>query len=434
MALTFNGTSDYLTLGDVLDFSAGAAMTTMAWIRRSASGVRHEIISKEEANGSGWELSIDSTNNAEFGDFNGGWPVVRSTTTIATNTLYHICGVYDPAAVSLRIYVNGVQEATAFTGGTGLANSSSLNIGRSALGSRYFNGSIEDVRVYNRVLSAGEVAAICVARGRDHILEGLVGRWLMTEEAPGNGGTATVNVQSTASTVNGSTLTLAYTVPSTASNPVLVVAASADSTTIGNVVVSSVTFGAASMTLRAAVNTTTVTGDSSNVFTLGVNPGDSATITVTYVGTTAGRNLIAFTVTNALDSIDTSGTNFSDSGNATASMTTSATKTLGIAHHMSGDNFASTSTSGSGLTQLVEILSGNTTFGSRVGTFAAATAQAYSGYGFNFGSAIIRSSISMIALNTLGITSVPDLSNSRFDAVIAGGPNYAANIAVDAVG
>jgi hypothetical protein len=50
---------------------------------------------------------------------------------------------------------------------------------------RQFNGRIGDVRLYNRALSAEEMQTVHAARGTDGIVDGLISRWPLNEQAPG---------------------------------------------------------------------------------------------------------------------------------------------------------------------------------------------------------------------------------------------------------
>jgi hypothetical protein len=64
----------------------------------------------------------------------------------------------------------------------------SLQIANVVANNRTFDGRIEDARVYNRILSAQEIATIYACRGHDGIASGLRGRWLLSGE--GADGTA----------------------------------------------------------------------------------------------------------------------------------------------------------------------------------------------------------------------------------------------------
>ncbi len=58
----------------------------------------------------------------------------------------------------MRLYINGVQVSTFATTGNITVTTNPLRIGGStALGSQYFAGLIDEVRVYNRALTQAEI-------------------------------------------------------------------------------------------------------------------------------------------------------------------------------------------------------------------------------------------------------------------------------------
>ncbi len=79
--------------------------------------------------------------------------------TPRTNTWTHFCGVYSGS--EMKAYVNGVAVAQATVNTTTVNTTlSSLTIGRSNFQADFVTGSIDDVRIYNRALSAIDVFAI----------------------------------------------------------------------------------------------------------------------------------------------------------------------------------------------------------------------------------------------------------------------------------
>jgi len=64
---------------------------------------------------------------------------------------------------TLKVYVDGELELTQTDLGARTLNNEPVLIGRSAGGadSDFFRGVVDEVRIYNRALSAGEVAALC---------------------------------------------------------------------------------------------------------------------------------------------------------------------------------------------------------------------------------------------------------------------------------
>ena len=86
------------------------------------------------------------------------------------------------------IYINGVADTTIIEAAAGNARTSNRvhGIFNNFNGSTPFFGRMADLRLYNRVLSAAEIAAIAFGRGGDDIVD-YVSRVMCDEQEPGNG-------------------------------------------------------------------------------------------------------------------------------------------------------------------------------------------------------------------------------------------------------
>ena len=85
-----------------------------------------------------------------------------STTVRSLNVWYHVAGVYNASARTLDIYVNGVLNNGTLSGtvpASQINSAVNVNIGRRSVTGYYFNGVIDDVRIYNRALSQAEIQA-----------------------------------------------------------------------------------------------------------------------------------------------------------------------------------------------------------------------------------------------------------------------------------
>ncbi len=84
---------------------------------------------------------------------------VGSTIIPDAGKWYHVAGTYD--GIYQKIYVNGIEAATMYRPGTiQNTNVNNLSIGHNEEKNwRYFNGTIDEVRVWNRALSAEEIMA-----------------------------------------------------------------------------------------------------------------------------------------------------------------------------------------------------------------------------------------------------------------------------------
>jgi hypothetical protein len=176
-ALQFDGVDDWVTVADLtttttspIDLTTG--MTLSAWVNPSVMSGWETILMKERGS-AGAGLLAYAMYAHDGAPLSGQLAVpsgylrvnpvasttdraVRGTATLPLNTWTHIATTYD--GVNQRFYVNGVLVGT--TAGTGSINvaNGALRIGgnNSSVG-EFFSGMIDEVRVYNRALSAAEI-------------------------------------------------------------------------------------------------------------------------------------------------------------------------------------------------------------------------------------------------------------------------------------
>ena len=71
----------------------------------------------------------------------------------------HAAATFD--GTTMRLFIDGVEEASLDAPGLTInANSLAMGIGAQSDGTRYFQGQMDDVRIYNRALSEGEIRKI----------------------------------------------------------------------------------------------------------------------------------------------------------------------------------------------------------------------------------------------------------------------------------
>jgi len=162
--LTFAAASSrYVSIGNVssVDMSSTAGFTLSAWIRFTNTGSYKEIIGKGV--NTDYEIMVDNGQKILFSNNAGGYKQMLSVATISVNTWYHIAGVKSYADTTGRIYINGVLNATSTSMGGAAANSSNpLLIGARTTGTPtlFFNGDIAGAMVWNRPLTARDVATL----------------------------------------------------------------------------------------------------------------------------------------------------------------------------------------------------------------------------------------------------------------------------------
>jgi hypothetical protein len=139
-------------------------LTIEAWINARSINGDHAIVSKVGGVGGNNGYQFALTGNTLMGQFNSPgqlWPSVRISSggVIAPGVWYHVAWSYDQSA--MKLYVNGIQVAANVVGPRIIAvSSSSLRISGDDNNHVYFDGLIDEASVYNRALSADEIAAI----------------------------------------------------------------------------------------------------------------------------------------------------------------------------------------------------------------------------------------------------------------------------------
>jgi hypothetical protein len=108
-----------------------------------------------------------------------------------------------------QMYNNGVAAGNLTASGASTIACDVLIGARRATGNTgagfVMRGSLADARIYNRVLSLPEIQTLYYSRGRDNLVTGLIGRWLMNESAPGVTCTGTATVKDSSSQRNDGT-------------------------------------------------------------------------------------------------------------------------------------------------------------------------------------------------------------------------------------
>ena len=162
-ALEFNGTDNYIDCGDGDNFQFLNDITIACWIKVNAFTTSWQAICTS-GDGS-WRVHRNSgTNTIAWGTSGLGLVDLPGTTDVSTGDWFHIACTYDGA--NKILYINGVQEGISAETGTIGTSTYNVNIGENnqATG-RYFNGIIDDVRIYNRGLTAEEVRIVMAGWG-----------------------------------------------------------------------------------------------------------------------------------------------------------------------------------------------------------------------------------------------------------------------------
>ncbi|NOR80437.1 MAG: hypothetical protein GQ529_06330, partial [Methyloprofundus sp.] len=157
-ALSFDGVNDWVTIADanILDLTNG--MTLDAWVYPTVLSDWRTVIMKEIPNGLAYTLYAHDKAPRTAGYINVGDRdiVARGNQgALPLNTWTRLTLTYDGAII--RLYENGIEVGIKAVSGDLVTSSEPLRIGGNAPWGEYFGGLIDEVRIYNRALSAAEL-------------------------------------------------------------------------------------------------------------------------------------------------------------------------------------------------------------------------------------------------------------------------------------
>jgi len=153
--LEFNGTNSNVNMPSVTKLNPTETITIMAWVKtkdnRSA-----KIFQKGDWDGYGigidkwlgWQGTIRMADNTSVNlVWGGGLPLL--------NTWYHVAVTYDGA--TMKIFINGQLKNSKAVTGKLVVNSRNLSIGSENAAQKFFNGSIDEVKLFSAALDQTQI-------------------------------------------------------------------------------------------------------------------------------------------------------------------------------------------------------------------------------------------------------------------------------------
>lgn len=165
-AFSFNASSDTgVIVPPASPLNPTEAITIEAWVRPSSFPNGAPAIVRKDQNAVGttqYSLSVGNGVTTGIAVMNIGGAGTATGGSVPTNVWTHLAGTYDRQFI--RLYINGVEVTNTAATSPIPTSTENLSIGRHALfTTRNFDGLIDEVSIYNRALSAGEIAGIFAA-------------------------------------------------------------------------------------------------------------------------------------------------------------------------------------------------------------------------------------------------------------------------------
>jgi hypothetical protein len=156
-ALQFDGVDDYVEVADDSSLNLTDAITVEAWIKPvSVVGTHSLFIDKDYS--SAWALNFNVGDRIKYYMVTSvNNEIVGAAGTITLNKWHHVVMTYDSSSGAWVSYINGVQDIDETLSGSISTSTQNLIFGRDSAGIYPFDGLIDEVRIYNRALSAEEI-------------------------------------------------------------------------------------------------------------------------------------------------------------------------------------------------------------------------------------------------------------------------------------
>ena len=167
-AMSFDGIDDYLNLGSAQLISTNTPFTISMWFRSGGLSPSNDfdmIFSTKTNQVQNWRFGI--SNYAGFSDITFGSSAnfisaKTGSVGLVSNTWYNLIIVYNGtnanSLTSYKLYLSGAEKSLSASSPYGVETGNTY-IGRST-GGYYFNGSIDEVAIWNRSLTLSEITEL----------------------------------------------------------------------------------------------------------------------------------------------------------------------------------------------------------------------------------------------------------------------------------
>jgi len=156
--LSFNGVNNYVNVGNPESLQIAKNLTVEVWVYFNR--YKHQVVNYTIAKHPGWGFFV----GGDVGYLNDIGVFYNNELSVYADGVFNSVGiktwchlVFNYNGSTTEIYLNGVSQPITGTCTNNLITTNALNIGRRTDGFGHIDGFIDEVRIYNRVLSPVEV-------------------------------------------------------------------------------------------------------------------------------------------------------------------------------------------------------------------------------------------------------------------------------------
>jgi len=173
-ALRFDGVDQYVDAGSDSSLDITGPITIDLWVKPDVINKFQQVVSKGDFKNTAGEFTYflliataavaTADGTIRFGiELGGAGDFVDSTIPISAGTFTHVAATFDPVSDAVKIYLDGVEKGSGTITGAPPSTPDALFIGalKNVGGTlNQFDGVLDEVEIFDRVLTAGEIKDI----------------------------------------------------------------------------------------------------------------------------------------------------------------------------------------------------------------------------------------------------------------------------------
>jgi hypothetical protein len=147
--IKLNGTDETISIGDISITTNKISISL--WVKKTVTGSVETLIRKENA----FRLEITTNNKPLFGIYTTVWNTQEIDFVVTDNIWHHIVVAWNGTV--LKSYIDGVKQIEVAFNYTMALNSNDIYIGSTTGTASWFNGLIDELRIYERDVTEKEI-------------------------------------------------------------------------------------------------------------------------------------------------------------------------------------------------------------------------------------------------------------------------------------
>ena len=157
--VNFDGVDDWVTVADSASLDLTSGMTLEAWVKPDTTDTNwRTVLIKEQTDQLAYALYANTDAGRPSGNvFNTQDNGLAGVNPLPQDQWSHLATTFD--GTTLRLYVNGAEVSNMPVTGPIKISNGALRMGGNAVWGEWFDGTLDEVRVYNRALSPVEILA-----------------------------------------------------------------------------------------------------------------------------------------------------------------------------------------------------------------------------------------------------------------------------------